>query len=227
MFRCPTCIAVLPDPRAHRCAVCGQNLRRRRPRLLGSASPQVWATPTLRSRSTATPASTRPATTNGSATAAVPEAGPPPGPAPAREPAHEPPATLDATAPAPEPAPETPPVPANATPPAPVFTAPPPEPHPAAAPEPVPPVDPEASLAPPVTPGPALGAPAAVADSLRDAVVAAEHDGDDRHARVATQERIDGPWLTDLRRAWDPPDPTLQTYSRRRRWWDGVREWLG
>jgi len=35
MFRCPTCIAVLPDPATRRCHTCRQRLRRRRPRVLG------------------------------------------------------------------------------------------------------------------------------------------------------------------------------------------------
>lgn len=35
MYRCPTCVAVLPDPRARWCPACAQDLRRRRPRLLG------------------------------------------------------------------------------------------------------------------------------------------------------------------------------------------------
>jgi hypothetical protein len=34
-FRCPVCIGVLRDARAHRCGACGQNMRRRRPRVLG------------------------------------------------------------------------------------------------------------------------------------------------------------------------------------------------
>jgi len=34
-FRCPVCIGVLEDACAHRCAACGQNMRRRRPRVLG------------------------------------------------------------------------------------------------------------------------------------------------------------------------------------------------
>ncbi len=34
-FRCPTCIGVLPNARVRRCTSCGQNLRRRRPRVLG------------------------------------------------------------------------------------------------------------------------------------------------------------------------------------------------
>jgi hypothetical protein len=34
-FRCPTCIAVLSEPRAPRCPSCGQNIRRRRPVVLG------------------------------------------------------------------------------------------------------------------------------------------------------------------------------------------------
>jgi hypothetical protein len=37
MFRCPTCIAVLAEPRARRCDTCGQNLRRRHPLVLGDA----------------------------------------------------------------------------------------------------------------------------------------------------------------------------------------------
>lgn len=35
MFRCPTCIGVLADPTSRRCHMCGQRLRRRRPRVLG------------------------------------------------------------------------------------------------------------------------------------------------------------------------------------------------
>jgi hypothetical protein len=38
MFRCPTCIAVLIEPRARRCETCGQNLRRRQPLVLGDAA---------------------------------------------------------------------------------------------------------------------------------------------------------------------------------------------
>ncbi|MDQ1521782.1 MAG: hypothetical protein QOI55_2855, partial [Actinomycetota bacterium] len=38
MFRCPTCIAVLAEPRARRCDTCGQNLRRREPFVLGDAA---------------------------------------------------------------------------------------------------------------------------------------------------------------------------------------------
>jgi hypothetical protein len=38
MFRCPTCIAVLVEPRTRRCATCGQNLRRRQPLVLGDTS---------------------------------------------------------------------------------------------------------------------------------------------------------------------------------------------
>jgi len=34
-FRCPTCIGVLTEPRAPRCPSCGQNIRRRRPVVLG------------------------------------------------------------------------------------------------------------------------------------------------------------------------------------------------
>jgi hypothetical protein len=34
-FRCPTCIGVLGDPHARRCSSCGQNIRRRRPVVLG------------------------------------------------------------------------------------------------------------------------------------------------------------------------------------------------
>ena len=34
-FRCPTCIGVLPDARANRCPNCGQNIRRRPPKVLG------------------------------------------------------------------------------------------------------------------------------------------------------------------------------------------------
>lgn len=34
-FRCPTCIGVLPDARAKRCPHCGQNIRRRAPKVLG------------------------------------------------------------------------------------------------------------------------------------------------------------------------------------------------
>jgi hypothetical protein len=34
-FRCPTCIGVLTDVHARRCNQCGQNIRRRRPRVLG------------------------------------------------------------------------------------------------------------------------------------------------------------------------------------------------
>jgi hypothetical protein len=34
-FRCPTCLGVLDAAAAGRCAYCGQNLRRRRPRVLG------------------------------------------------------------------------------------------------------------------------------------------------------------------------------------------------
>jgi hypothetical protein len=37
MFRCPTCISVLAEPRARRCETCGQNLRRRAPVVLGEA----------------------------------------------------------------------------------------------------------------------------------------------------------------------------------------------
>lgn len=35
MYRCPTCIAALPDPTSRRCPMCAQHLRRRRPRVLG------------------------------------------------------------------------------------------------------------------------------------------------------------------------------------------------
>lgn len=35
MFRCPTCITVLPDPRARRCQICRQRIRRSGPRILG------------------------------------------------------------------------------------------------------------------------------------------------------------------------------------------------
>ncbi len=38
MFRCPTCISVLVEPRARRCETCGQNLRRRPPLVLGDSS---------------------------------------------------------------------------------------------------------------------------------------------------------------------------------------------
>ena len=34
-FRCPTCIAILPDVHVRRCSYCGQALRRRHPRVLG------------------------------------------------------------------------------------------------------------------------------------------------------------------------------------------------
>ncbi len=34
-FRCPTCIAILPDAHVRRCNSCGQALRRRQPRVLG------------------------------------------------------------------------------------------------------------------------------------------------------------------------------------------------
>ena len=34
MFRCPTCVAVLSDPGAKRCPMCGANLRRHPPRVL-------------------------------------------------------------------------------------------------------------------------------------------------------------------------------------------------
>jgi hypothetical protein len=37
MFRCPTCISVLEEPRARRCKTCGQNLRRRSPFVIGEA----------------------------------------------------------------------------------------------------------------------------------------------------------------------------------------------
>ena len=37
-FRCPVCIGVLRDARAHRCGACGQNMRRRRPLVLGEAT---------------------------------------------------------------------------------------------------------------------------------------------------------------------------------------------
>ncbi len=35
MFRCPTCITVLPDPSARRCQICRQRIRRSGPRILG------------------------------------------------------------------------------------------------------------------------------------------------------------------------------------------------
>ena len=36
MFRCPTCVSVLVDPTVRRCAVCGENFRRRPPTVLGA-----------------------------------------------------------------------------------------------------------------------------------------------------------------------------------------------
>jgi hypothetical protein len=34
-FRCPTCLGVLHDAQVQRCAACGQNLRRKKPKILG------------------------------------------------------------------------------------------------------------------------------------------------------------------------------------------------
>jgi hypothetical protein len=34
-FRCPTCLGVLHDAEVQRCAACGQNLRRKKPKILG------------------------------------------------------------------------------------------------------------------------------------------------------------------------------------------------
>ena len=34
-FRCPTCLGVLHDAQVRRCAACGQNLRRKKPKVLG------------------------------------------------------------------------------------------------------------------------------------------------------------------------------------------------
>ncbi len=38
MFRCPTCVTVLEDPRAKRCPTCGENLRRHPPLVLGQSA---------------------------------------------------------------------------------------------------------------------------------------------------------------------------------------------
>ncbi len=38
MFRCPTCVAVLSDSEARRCPMCGTNLRRHRPEVLGQSA---------------------------------------------------------------------------------------------------------------------------------------------------------------------------------------------
>ena len=35
MYRCPTCVSVVPDPTVRRCAVCGANFKRHRPEILG------------------------------------------------------------------------------------------------------------------------------------------------------------------------------------------------
>ena len=37
-FRCPTCVGLLVDPTARRCSHCGQNVRRKRPKVLGEES---------------------------------------------------------------------------------------------------------------------------------------------------------------------------------------------
>jgi hypothetical protein len=38
MFRCPTCVTILPEATAARCPSCGTNLRRHRPIELGQAN---------------------------------------------------------------------------------------------------------------------------------------------------------------------------------------------
>ena len=38
MFRCPTCVALLSDPSAKRCPMCGANLRRHPPQVLGQSA---------------------------------------------------------------------------------------------------------------------------------------------------------------------------------------------
>ena len=36
MYRCPTCVSILSDATVRRCPVCRQNLKRRKPTLLGA-----------------------------------------------------------------------------------------------------------------------------------------------------------------------------------------------
>ena len=36
MYRCPTCVSILTDIGVRRCPVCGQNLKRHRPTVLGA-----------------------------------------------------------------------------------------------------------------------------------------------------------------------------------------------
>lgn len=225
MFRCPTCIAVLPEPLARRCPACGQNLRRRPPRLLGSASPQVWATPTLRSRSVALPSLPRAAPSEARRSPAddLVTTRPGPAPEPGAGPAPEEPAAAHTYEPV-----------GVASP---MATAP-YEPGLSGAPQVAvvaPAVLPAAPVVPPapvpvVPPAPAAEAPVASPppQAEPDPSHEAGRNGKGRRAAPADDERIDGPFLTDLRRAWDPPDPALQaSYSRRHRWWHGVREWLG
>jgi hypothetical protein len=37
MYRCPTCVSVLVDATVRRCPVCGENLKRHRPTIIGLA----------------------------------------------------------------------------------------------------------------------------------------------------------------------------------------------
>jgi hypothetical protein len=44
IYRCPTCLSLLDDPHRGRCPACGQNLRRRRARVLGD---DAWSDRTV------------------------------------------------------------------------------------------------------------------------------------------------------------------------------------
>ena len=35
MYRCPTCVSIVIDPTVRRCTVCGENFKRRPPKVLG------------------------------------------------------------------------------------------------------------------------------------------------------------------------------------------------
>jgi hypothetical protein len=220
MYRCPTCIAVLVEPRSRRCETCGQNLRRRHPFVLGeserlSARPlpiDRWMadrTGTGRPRTVAAPIVVRhaPKETPAPAPVAVTVAAPAPRPpAPPVPPAPPAPPVVEAPVIIEVPVAEIPVVETAPVATSPVVAEP-------AAPE-VPefvtlsvPASARRHLDPRVLLVPSADDPTTdeLARAAREEILEASARRVRAHAADREPMATEGPWLAPLRKAWEPP----------------------